>query len=88
VDRKSYRKLADLEGANGCAWLPDSRRLLLFPLPGKAGLRVVDRETGAITPAGTIGEEVQNPALSRDGRSLVGETAKGDSDIWMLDYGR
>ncbi len=88
VERKSYRKVADLEAANNCAWLPDSRRLLLFPLPGKADLRVVDRETGAIIPAGTIGEELLNPALSRDGRSLVGTTAKADNDIWMLDYGR
>jgi hypothetical protein len=88
VDRKSYRKLVDLDAANGCAWLPDSRRILLFPLFGNAALRVVDRETGAITPAGAIEEEFMYPALSRDGRSLVGNTLKADGDIWMLDYAR
>jgi len=47
----------------------------------------VDRETGRVTPAGTLGTDGYNLSLSKDGRWLVANAdTEGGADIWMLDY--
>jgi hypothetical protein len=85
VEQRTYRTLAELEAENGCAFLPDSRRILLWSKKGE--LRVLDRETGAFKVAGSIEGEFRRLWLSRDGRTLVGDTVTRQSDIWMLDDG-
>jgi hypothetical protein len=84
LERKSFRKLADFKTPHGCAWLPDSKRIALW---AGGELMVLDRETGTIVSAGSVGENVSNLRLSRDGRTLIGNTAANEYDIWMLDYG-
>jgi hypothetical protein len=88
MERRSYRTLAELEGGEyDCAWLPDSRRLLVWHYAGEDGeLRIVDRESGAMTSAGSIGRGFANLRFARDGRALYGNTWLRESDIWMLDY--
>ncbi|HYN41079.1 MAG TPA: hypothetical protein VE129_04825, partial [Thermoanaerobaculia bacterium] len=85
VELRTYHTLADLGTENGCAFLPDSRRILLWTKKGE--LRLLDRETGAFTPAGSIEGDFQRRWLSRDGHTLVGGTVTRQSDIWMLDDG-
>lgn len=94
VAEKTYRKLADLKSVAGAAWLPDSRRIVIWtdaPTPGKREISVLDRETGAIRSLGSVKYHSFNPnvtVLSRDGRSLfVNESlTETESNIWMLDY--
>jgi Tol biopolymer transport system component len=95
VADNSYRKLADLPAVYGAAWLPDSRRLVVWsnhPVQGRMKeVRLLARDSGAIRLLGSIechGLTPDELALSRDGRSLYANVtiAKGDTDIWMLDY--
>ena len=83
-EARRYEELADLKTLRGCAWLPDSRRILLWQ-GGK--LELLDRESRSITPVGSLGDDVTRVALSRDGRSLFALRWNRQYDIWMLDYG-
>ena len=86
TERKTFEDLVDVKlGWPGyLGWFPDSRRLL-----HRVGekLEVIDRVTRTLTPAGSLGIDVQRAYLSRDGRSLFGFRWVVESDIWMLDYG-
>jgi eukaryotic-like serine/threonine-protein kinase len=85
VEKKTYRTIGDVKDSD-CFWLPDSRRILL--LSGVSGeLKILDRESGLMKQAGSVGREAGNVVLSRDGRWLVGNGGEGQCDIWMLDYG-
>ncbi len=84
TEKRTFEELVDLKSTPWCAWLPDSRRLLL-----RRGekLEVLDRVTRTLTPAGSLGADVQRVVLSPDGRSLFGMRWVVEADIWMLDYG-
>jgi dipeptidyl aminopeptidase/acylaminoacyl peptidase len=84
VALKTYRKLTDLKSESALGWLPDSRRILLN---GNGELRVLDRETGVTTPAGSVGRGARGLCVSSDGRTLFGYKQAHEFDIWMLDYG-
>jgi len=84
TEKRTFEELVDLKSTTWCAWLPDSRRLLLM---GGEKLEVLDRVTHALTPAGSLGADVRRVRLSPDGRSLFGMRWAVESDIWMLDYG-
>ncbi|MCM2315096.1 MAG: protein kinase, partial [Thermoanaerobaculia bacterium] len=89
VERQSYRELATPEGSWSdwlYWWLPDSRRVLLWRR-GNDRLRVLDRVSGAISPAGSIGEGVGALSLSGDGRTLFEARWSWEGDIWMLEHG-
>ena len=84
VARKTYRKLSDLKPGFAVGWLPDSRRILLN---SNGDLQVLDRETGVIAAAGSVGKGVSALKISSDGRTLFGFRQAHEFDIWMLDYG-
>jgi len=91
LQQKLYSKLTDLEAGYRCAWLPDSRRILLWQVRAN-DLKLIDRETRqSITiPDPNVSANArwtQRLALSRDGRFLFSERWHYEDDIWMLDYG-
>ena len=86
VERETYAALPSMPGASVLGWLPDSRRLLLA-VGGE--LRIVDRVTRNVSPAGSpgTGRFTAVPRLTRDGRSIYGFRQRNEGDIWMLDFG-
>ncbi len=84
LETGDYREIARLTAVQACAWLPDSRRLVLL---GEQEIRVVDSITGAITTAGRLENDSYSRVLAPDGRSVFYVSATFDYDIWMLDYG-
>lgn len=64
ADSQTYSKVAELPRFQLFNWLPDSRRILLM---SRDELTILDRITGAITPAGSaprmidFGDVVQGP---------------------------
>ncbi|MFA6954655.1 MAG: protein kinase [Thermoanaerobaculia bacterium] len=84
IEGKTYQRVARLGGRFGCAWMADSRRILLWK---GSELKMLDSATGKVVPLGSIEKGLGNIALSRDGRYLYAEKWKHESDIWMLDYG-
>jgi Tol biopolymer transport system component/tRNA A-37 threonylcarbamoyl transferase component Bud32 len=83
----TYEAVGDLEAQYACAWLPDSRRILLLHPDGR--LEVLDRVTGRRSDAGAVGTSPRQRSrllLSRDGRSLYVEGGTREQDIWMLDF--
>ena len=81
-EKKTYQELVDLKATRWCAWLPDSRRILLY----KAGkLDVLDRVTRAVTPAGSLGDWNFRVALSATAaRSLrTGDSTRATSGCWI-----
>lgn len=83
LERKTYSKLTKLPATWSCFWLPGSLGIVVTD--GRE-LKIVDRDTGAITPVGSVGDDIVNLQLSSDGRSLYGDRYIAESDIWMLDY--
>ena len=84
VRNKRYEALVELESSRPAAFLPDSRRILLYR---KGQLEILDRVTRRITPAGAVSPTTWDIGLSADGRSLFTLKPNWDGDIWMLDYG-
>jgi Tol biopolymer transport system component len=104
LERNAYRKLATLSSLHNCWWLPGSRRIVIVDAEKGTDfeVKILDRETGMITPAGRIGAVADmrsnlqqsndgglfyNLQLSADGRSFYTNTFSPEFDIWMLDYG-
>ena len=85
VRRRTYETLAELEANRPCAFLPDSRRILLHRL---GRLEILDRVTRKMTPAGDVSSHTGEIGVSADGRSLFTMSGSWDGDIWMLDYGK
>ncbi|MCM2314860.1 MAG: protein kinase [Thermoanaerobaculia bacterium] len=86
VERKGYRKLADLSRLWNVFWFPDSRRMLLADWNSGAA-EIIDAETGRVRSLGSLGDGVGDLRLSSDGRSLFGMTSEQEWDVWMLEYG-
>ena len=85
----TYRNLASFENLVldwDVMWMPDSREILLWRVGGSE-LTIVDRETGRLSPCGSIPEGFRDLALSPDGRSLYAIQWTLDADVWMIDYG-
>ncbi len=85
VERETYAALPSMPGASVLGWLPDSRRLLLA-VGGE--LRILDRVTRSVSPAGSpgTGRFTAAPRLTRDGRSIHGFRQRNEGDIWMIDF--
>jgi eukaryotic-like serine/threonine-protein kinase len=79
---QTYSRVAEIPGYPNFCWLPDSRRILLLR---RNETKILDRVTGAITPAGTA--QTFNGYLSQDGRWFYSNLASQQNDIWMLDFG-
>ena len=69
-------------------WLPDSRNLLL--LDERPGLVTIERDSGAVrfvTPLELDGQvDPQTLSLSRDGRTVVVQSAVLESNVWLLTF--
>jgi hypothetical protein len=81
LERGSYVRIGELSTETLLGWLPDSRRFLVAR--GEK-LSLVDRESGKISPAGSV--KGSYPALSPDGRTLVVPGDANQGDIWMMEF--
>ncbi|MCK6685460.1 MAG: protein kinase [Thermoanaerobaculia bacterium] len=81
---KRYRALDRVKIEKAVCFLPDSRRLLMVTRAG--GVTVLDIESGATQPGGSILPNASEVSISRDGKTLFASRNTHNGDIWMLDF--
>jgi eukaryotic-like serine/threonine-protein kinase len=86
LESGKYERLTDFGAAP--SWLSDSRRLVFTADPGRDKIFVIDSQTKKWHEilAAPIGFFLDNPALSRDDRTLYYERGANGSDIWLLTW--